>query len=245
MSEGSDPVIRVSGMSDVQPADFDTADYRSVLRRLTTLDEEAADLRVEAERWHEGRVAAADQAVREADDALRAAAAAAEQAQRDLEQVDARALGLWADYVHKVGAPAERYGRAMPVASIPRQRGERDATDYLDEVAAKVKYIPPPKPLTAGVKTLFGLFGFGGGLLGGLAFEALHRIGGTARQTGTWKDALPVVALVVLLASPVLAVVAAKKVADRRQVGLDTSTVATVLLIGLVTGGLVLAAMGL
>jgi hypothetical protein len=231
-------------MSEVQPADFETADYRSVLRRLTTLDEEAADLRVEAERWHDGRVAAADQAVRDADDALRAAAVAAETAQRELERVDARALGLWAEYVHKVGPVAERYGRTMPPASIPRQRGEREASDYLDEVAAKVKYIPPAKPLTAGVKTLFGLFGFAGGLVGGLAFEALHRVGGT-QQTGTWKDALPVVALVVLLACPVLAVVAAKKVADRRKVGLDTSTVATVLLTGLVTGGLLVAAIGI
>jgi hypothetical protein len=231
-------------MSEVQPADFETADYRSVLRRLTTLDEEAADLRVEAERWHDGRVTAADQAVREADDALRAAAVAAETAQRELERVDARALGLWAEYVHKVGPVAERYGRTMPQASVPRQRGEREASDYLDEVAAKVQYIPPPKPLTGGVKTLFVLFGFAGGLVGGLTFEALHRVGGT-QQTGTWRDALPVVALVVLLACPVLAVVAAKKVADRRKVGLDTSTVATVLLTGLVTSGLLVAAIGI
>src|SRR3954449_12719897 len=145
-------------MSDVQPADFETADYRSVLRRLTTLDADAADLRAEARRWHDARVAAADQAVREADEGLAGAARAAEQAQRDLEQVDARALGLWAEYVHKVGPVAERYGRTMPAASIPRQR-ERDAEDYLEEVAAKVKYIPPKRPLNVRVKGLFALFG--------------------------------------------------------------------------------------
>jgi hypothetical protein len=230
-------------MSEVQPADFETADYRSVLRRLTTLDADAADLRAEARRWHDGRVAAADQAVREADEGLARAARAAEQAQRDLEQVDARALGLWAEYVHKVGPVAERYGRTMPAASIPRQR-ERDAEDYLEEVAAKVKYIPPKRPLNVRVKGLFALFGLVSGLIGGLVFHALRQAAGNER-TGTWRDALPVVALVVLLACPVLAVVAAKKVADRRQVGLDAATVTTVLIAGLVTGGLVLAAIGI
>jgi hypothetical protein len=233
-------------MSDVQPADFATADYRSVLRRLTTLDEEAADLRAEAERWFDGRLAAADEAVRQADEAVRGAAEATVAAQRELERVDARALGLWAEYVHKVGPVAERYGRTMPAPAIPRQRTERDAGDYLDEVAAKVSYIAPPQPLNLGVKTMFGLFGAAGGLVGGLLFEALHKMAGSQQQqTGTWRDALPVVALVVFLACPVLAVVAAKKVADRRQVGLDTSTVVTVLLAGLAAGAIVIAAMGL
>ena len=231
-------------MSDVQPADFGTASYRSVLRRLTTLDADAADLRAEARRWHDGRVAAADQAVHEADQGLAGAARAAEKAQRDLEQVDARALGLWAEYVHKVGPMAERYGRTMPPASIPRQRGDRNAEDYLEEVAAKVKYIPPKRPLNLGVKGLFALFGLVSGVIGGLAMHALREAAGNER-TGTWRDALPVVALVVLLACPVLAVVAAKKVADRRQAALDAATVATVLITGLVTGGLVLAAIGL
>ena len=231
-------------MSDVQPADFETADYRSVLRRLTTLDEEAADLRAEAERWHDGRVAAADEAVRQADVALRDAERQEREAQRTLEEVDAKVAGLWLDYVHRVGPVAERFGRAAPQAVIPRQRGERDAADYLDEVATKVKYIAPPKPLTAGVKALFALFGLVAGLVGATAFHGLRQVAGT-EQTGTWRDALPVVALVVLLACPVLAVVAAKKVADRRQVGLDTSTVVTVLLAGLAAAAAVLAGVGI
>ncbi|MFC7274683.1 hypothetical protein ACFQS1_11875 [Paractinoplanes rhizophilus] len=231
-------------MSDVQPADFETADYRSVLRRLTTLDEEAADLRAEAQRWHDDRVAAADRAVGEADDNLAATAEAVSRTQRELEQIDARALQLWADYVHKVGPRAERYGRTMPPAAIPRQRGDRDAADYLEEVAAKVQYIAPPQPINFGVKALFVLFGLAGGLVGAGAFLGLRGLGGT-EQTGTWRDAMPVVALVVLLACPVLAVVAAKKVADRRSAGLDPATVATVLVTGLVSAGLIIAAVGL
>ena len=48
------------------------------------------------------------------------------------EEVDARAANLWSEYVHKVGSAAERYGRTVPPASIPRQRTDRDAGDYLD-----------------------------------------------------------------------------------------------------------------
>ena len=225
---------------DLQPADFRTADYRSVLRRLTTLDEEAAGLRAEAVRWHDERVTAADEAIRAADEAVRAARRAVAEAQRTLEEVDARAAGLWSEYVHKVGPVAERYGRTVPPAAIPRQRLDREAGDYLDEVATKVKYTAPARPLTGGVKLLFGVFGFLGGLAGVVLHQVLRESGGTA--TGTWKDALPVVALLVLLACPVLAVVAAKRVADRRGVGLDLSTVVTVLVVGLVTAGVVLTA---
>ena len=239
-SEGQEPMTQ----GDLQPADFDTADYRSVLRRLTTLDQEAADLRAEAARWHDGRVAAAAEAVRSAEEQLRATERAMVEAQRALEEVDARAADLWSEYVHKVGPPAERFGRTVPQPAIPRQRGDRDAADYLDEVATKVKYTAPARPLTFGVKTLFGLYGFAGGTAGAAAYQVLGQTGGatTSATTGTWKDALPVVALVVLLACPVFALVAAKRVADRRGVGLDLPAVALVLITGLATAALLVAA---
>ncbi|GAA0502403.1 hypothetical protein Ade02nite_37310 [Paractinoplanes deccanensis] len=224
----------------LQPADFETADYRSVLRRLTTLDDEAATMRAEAVHWHDERVAAAKQAIHNADEAVAEAEEEVKAAQRALEAVDARAAGLWSDYVHKVGPVAERYGRTVPPAAIPHQRSDRDADDYLDEVATKVKYTAPARPLTGGVKLLFAVFGFLGGVIGVILHQVLRENGGSA--TGTWKDALPVVALLVLLACPVLAVVAAKRVADRRGTGLDTSTVVTVLITGLVTAGILLAA---
>ncbi|GAB2575741.1 hypothetical protein Aab01nite_13980 [Paractinoplanes abujensis] len=224
----------------LQPADFETADYRSVLRRLTTLDEEAAVLRAEAEQWHEGRLAAADEAVQGAEQAVAEAKQAVSFAQRRLEEVDARAAGLWSEYVHKVGPVAERYGRTVPPAAIPRQRSDREAGDYLDEVATKVKYSAPARPINSGVKMLFAVFGFLGGVAGAIGNHVLRENGGGATD-GTWKDALPVVALLVLLACPVLAVVGAKRVADRRGAGLDAATVATVLITGLVTAGVLVA----
>jgi len=229
-------------MSEIQPADFDTADYRSVLRRLTTLDADAAALRAEAERWHDERVAAADQAVAAARTELAAAEAAVVEARRDLEAVDAKANNLWSEFVHKVGPLAERYGRTLPPAALPRQRGDRPASDYLDEVATRVSYVPPARPINTGVKFLFGVFGFLSGIVGVLAYQLLrHKTG--APQAGTWRDALPVIALVVLLACPVLAVVAAKKVADRRGVGLTAGAFGIVLLTGLITAVLFLAAL--
>ncbi|MCM4077652.1 hypothetical protein [Paractinoplanes hotanensis] len=226
--------------SGLRPADFATADYRSVLRRLTTLDDEAATQRAEAVRWHDGRLAAADQAVEEAGRAVQEAKRAVAAAQRTVEEVDARAAGLWSEYVHKVGPVAERYGRMMPPASIPRQRSDRDAADYLDEVATKVKYTAPARPITGGVKLLFTVFGFLGGVAGAILNHVLRQAGDTTTD-GTWQDALPVLALLALLACPVLAVVAAKRVADRRGSGLDATTVATVLITGLVTAGLLVA----
>ena len=60
---------------------------------------------------------------------------------------------------------------------------------------------------------------------------------------GDWAVALPVLALIVMLIGPVLAVFGAKRVADRRGVGLDAAAVATVLITGLVTAGLLWSAL--
>ncbi|MFI6072543.1 hypothetical protein ACIA5C_13230 [Actinoplanes sp. NPDC051343] len=229
-------------MSEIQPADFDTADYRAVLRRLTTLDDEAAGLRAEAERWHDERLTAADQAVAEARASLAEAEASVVEAQRGLEAVDAKANNLWSEFVHKVGPPAERYGRTLPPPAVPRQRGDRDASEYLDEVATRVSYVPPARPINTGVKFLFGVFGFLSGVVGVLAYQLL-REKAAGPGAGTWRDALPVIALVVLLACPVLAVVAAKRVADRRGVGLTAGAFGIVLLTGLITAALFLAAL--
>ncbi|MBB2944055.1 uncharacterized small protein (DUF1192 family) [Actinoplanes lutulentus] len=227
-------------MSELQPSDFERADYRTVLRRLTTLDQRAAALREEAERWHAERATAASDSVKEAEDEVRVARHAVREAQRDLETVDARAAGLWSEFVHRVGPAAERFGRTLPPASIPRQRSERGAQDYLDEVETRVKYTPPARPLTFGTTVLFGILGFAGGVLGVIGNTALRQTGEAAG--GDWHQAAPVVALLVLLACPVLAVVTAKLVADRRGVGLDTAAVATVLTTGLVTAGLLFTA---
>lgn len=228
-------------MSDLEPADLDRADYRVVLHRLTTLDQKAAGLRTEARLWYDQRKAAADTAVQDAKTELEQAERAVQKAQRDLEQVDARAAGLWSDFVHRVGPAAERYGRTLPPASIPRQRGEEhDAGYYLDDVANRVKYTPQPRPITLATKVLFGILGLIGGVLGVVGNLLVRRTGEAAG--GDWHQAAPVVALLVLLFFPVLAAVVAKLIGDRRGTGLDTASTVTVLVAGLATAGLLFAA---
>jgi hypothetical protein len=222
----------------------DNDDYRAVIRRLTTLDDEAAGHRAEAVAWHDSRVAAADEKVRSAGQAVRGAQQAVRDAQREHEEVDAQAAGLWSDFVHRVGPAAERFGTQVPEATIPRQRSELDAEHYLQEVATKVAYTPPARPLTGATTIVFGLFGFIGGAVGLAAYQLLRWAGRAAATTGMadWASALPVVALIVMLLGPVIAVAGAKRMADRRGVGLDAAAVATVLGTGLVTAGLLYAA---
>jgi hypothetical protein len=215
-------------------------DYRDVLRRLTSLDNEAAAHRTEAARWHDGRVAAVDDAVRAAEENVRAAEDAVRAAQRDLEAVDARAAGLWSEFVHRVGPIAERYGRTVPPPTVPRQR-DRNADDYLDEAATSVGYVPPARPLTSGTTALFALFGVAGGGLGAAAHQLLRRTGHATG--GDWHTALPVLALFALLLGPLLALLGAKRVADRRGVGLHAGAVATVLLTAVLTAAMVYAAL--
>lgn len=214
--------------------------YRDVLRRLTRLDDEAAAHRGEAVRWHDGRVAAADDAVRTAEENVLAAEQAVRVAQREREAVDARAAGLWSDFVHKVGPVAERFGRTVPPPTEPRQP-DRAAEEYLQEAASTASYVPPPRPLNGGTRLLFAAFGIAGGAVGAAAQELLRWSGRAAG--GDWATAAPVLALIVLLLGPVLAVVGAKRVADRRGTGLDATAIATVLVAGLLTAGVLLPAL--
>lgn len=211
-------------------------DYRDVIQRLTRLDNEAAAHRAEAVAWHDGRVTAADGRVRAAEQNVRAAQQAVRTAQRDLEEVDARVAGLWSDFVHRVGPTAERYGKQVPPPTIPRQRDGASAEDYLQEVATKVTYTPPARPLTGATTIVFTLFGFIGGTIGVAAYQLLRWAGRAAG--GDWASALPVVALIAALLGPVAAVAGAKRVADRRGVALDAGAVATVLIAGLITAAL-------
>jgi hypothetical protein len=215
-----------------------TPDYRSVVRKLTSLDEEAAAHRTEARAWHDSRALEADNAVRAADQRIREAQAAVRAARRELDEVDARVAGLWAEFAHEVGRAADRFGAQAPPPAVPRQL-DRDAEDYLQEAAATAAWTPPPRPLTGPASLLYAVLGALGGAFGLAAYSVLRWAGREAG--GDWAAGLPVVALVVALLGPILAVVTAKRVADHRSVTLDASAVGTVLIAALISAGLVLA----
>jgi hypothetical protein len=215
-----------------------TPDYRSVVRKLTNLDNEAAAHRAEARTWHDSRAIQADNAVRAADERIRETHAAWRAAQREREEVDARSAVLWAEFAHKAGRVAERFGAHAPQPAVPRQR-DRDAEDYLQEAEATAAWKPAPRKPTSGASLLYVVLGALGGAVGVAAWSVLRWAGREAG--GDWAAGLPVVALVVALLGPILAVVAAKRVADRGGTQLDASTVATVLIASLIAAGLVLA----
>jgi len=215
-----------------------TPDYRGVVRKLTNLDDDAATHRAEARSWHDSRAIEADNAVRAADQRIREAQAAVATARRELEEVDARAAGLWAEFAHQVGRVADRFGAQAPQPTVPRQR-DRRAEEYLQEAAATAAWAPAPRPLTGAASLLYAGLGALGGAVGLAAYLLLRWAG--REGGGDWAAGLPVVALVVALLGPILAVVTAKRVADRRDVQLDASAVATVLIAALISAGLVLA----
>ena len=215
-----------------------TPDYRSVVRKLTNLDNEAAEHRAEARAWHDSRAIEADNAVRAADARIREAQARLQAAQREREEVDARVAGLWSDFAFKAGRVAERFGPHAPQPTVPHQR-DREPEDYLQEAAATAAWKPAPRKPTSGASLLYVVLGALGGAAGVAAWSVLRWAGREAG--GDWAAGLPVVALVVALLGPILAVVTAKRVADRNSVPLDASAVATVLIAGLIAAGLVLA----
>lgn len=213
-----------------------TPDYRSVIRKLTQLDDEAATHRGEAHDWHDTRAAETDAAVDAAERRVAETHAEARAAQRRLEEVDAEVATLWAEFSAKAGRLADRFG-GRPQPAVPRQR-DRAVEDYLQEAVTTAAWTPAVKPLRAATLLYIGIGALGGAV--GLAAWSLIRWAGR-ESGGDLAAGLPVVALVVALLGPVLAVVTAKRVADRGDTPLDASTVVTVLGSALVTAGLILA----
>lgn len=208
-------------------------DYRTILADLTSLDDQAAAHRAEAQRWYTERIAAVDEAEQAAMQAREQARRRAQEAERELDEVSAHAAGLWSDFVHRTGPAAERFGRTVPEAVLPRQRDGRGPHDYLREVAGRLAYIAPARPLTSASQVLCALFGAVGGLCGYAAAHGLRVAG--VRAGGDWAVALPVVALIVMLIGPALGIAGAKRLADRRGVPLDATTLALVIFAGTAT----------
>ena len=215
------------------------ADYRAVLRRLTGLDDEAAALRAEAEQWCDARVADADEAVRAADDNVRAAERAVRDTQKKRDDLDARAAGVWSEFTHSIGGRADRFGRTLPEPSIPHQR-DRDAEEYLDEAKTLANATSQARRRAGESKTAFAVLGVVGGLAGVGAHQLLRWAGQEAG--GDWATALPVLALIVMLLGPVLALlIGGRRIAERRGTAPNIATIATGLIAGLLTAGLLYA----
>ncbi|GLZ00543.1 hypothetical protein [Actinoplanes sp. NBRC 103695] len=218
----------------------DDAGYRGLVRQLAGLAAAAAEDRAEAGQWHDDKVAAAADKLRAAEEDMHEAEQRYRAARKAREGIEAEVADAWNRYIHDTGGKAERFGRTAPEPAIPRQR-DRDAHEYLEQAAASARVkAAPARPLTGATTIMFAAFGFLGGACGVAAHQILRWAGREAG--GDWAVGLPVMALIVMLLGPILAVFGAKRVADRRGVGLDATAVATVLVTGLFTAALLWAA---
>jgi hypothetical protein len=209
--------------------------YSRLLRQLAELSARTQAQRAEAEQWYAGRRQAADRAVREAADALDAAQAELAAAREQAETVDAEAAHLWRTLGERLGLSRRRTG-APPV---PAQGPAADPVALLGAVRDLVELARKPGALPSSANPLLVLFGVLGAAVafavGAAARAAGHRYGGDLAV------GLPVLSLVATLLGPVVGLVPARLLADRRHATLGPRPMAVVCLAGVVTTGVLFA----
>ncbi|MCX5064737.1 hypothetical protein OOJ91_02480 [Micromonospora lupini] len=214
-----------------QPVSSET--YTAQLRRLAELTARVREQRAEAQTWYERQCAAAERAVTDAADEVRRAEEELVAAREEQEHVDAEVAHLWQQVrarlgVRRLGAPpTPTNGSAAgePVALLGRAR------DLLDRAGQ-------PGELPGSVNPLLALCGVVGAVVA-------YALGSGARALGVGYGGdlavgLPVLALVVTLLGPLIGLVPARVLADRRHALLGPRPITVVLGAGLVATALLL-----
>ncbi|MEV4824264.1 hypothetical protein [Micromonospora sp. NPDC049274] len=214
-----------------QPVSSDT--YTAQLRRLAELTARVREQRAEAHTWYERQCAAAERAVADADDQVRRAEEELVAAREEQERIDAEVAHLWQQVrarlgVRRLGAPpAPTNGSAAgePVALLGRAR------DLLDRAGQ-------PGELPGSVNPLLALCGVAGAVVA-------YALGAGARALGVGYGGdlavgLPVLALVVTLLGPLIGLVPARVLADRRHAVLGPRPITVVLGAGVLATALLL-----
>ncbi|MEV4494386.1 hypothetical protein AB0J84_01580 [Micromonospora arborensis] len=208
--------------------------YSAQLRRLADLTARVREQRAEAHTWHERQCAAAERAVAEAAEQLQRAEEELVAAREQQERVDAEVAHLWQQVRARLGArrlggppaPANGTGATDPVLLLGRAR------DLLDRAGQ-------PGELPGSVNPLLALCGVAGAVLA-------YALGAGARALGVGYGgdlavAMPVLALVVTLLGPLVGVVPARVLADRRHAVLGPRPISVVVGAGVLATGLLLA----
>ncbi|WP_433393507.1 hypothetical protein [Micromonospora sp. KLBMP9576] len=203
--------------------------YVAQIRRLAELNARLRAQRAEAHTWHAEQCAAAERAVAEAEAELRRAERELVDAREEQERVDAEVAELWQSLRDRLGGAGRRAGG--PPAPAAGATG--DPAVLLAGVRDLLNRTRQPGELPASVNPLLALCGVAGAVfayvLGGAARAAGERYGG---ELGV---GLPVLALVVTLLGPLVGLVPAKLLADRRHAVLGPRPMTVVLVAGLVT----------
>ncbi|WBB81148.1 hypothetical protein O7606_07145 [Micromonospora sp. WMMD882] len=206
-----------------------TESYAACLRRLAELTAQATARRAEAQAWHERQCAAAERAVREADEQVRRAEAEVTEATELVERVDAEATHLWQVLRGRVGAGGRRLGDPPGAA----RDASTDPMVALERVRELLDRTRQPGDLPGSTNPLLALCGVLGATVAYLMGLAARAAG--ARYGGDLAVGLPVIALVVSLLGPLIGLWPAKLLADRRHALLGPRAMTIVLVAGLLT----------
>ncbi|MGC4749954.1 hypothetical protein ACLQ28_30470 [Micromonospora sp. DT201] len=208
--------------------------YSAQLRRLADVTARVREQRAEAHAWHERQCAAAERAVAEAAAEVQRAEEELVDAREQQERVDAEVAHLWQQVRARLGArrlggppaPANGTGATDPVPLLARAR------DLLDRAGQ-------PGELPGSVNPLLALCGVAGAVVA-------YALGAGARALGVGYGGdlavgLPVLALVVTLLGPLVGLVPARVLADRRHAVLGPRPITVVVGAGVLATGLLLA----
>ncbi|SIM67116.1 hypothetical protein [Micromonospora cremea] len=215
-----------------QPVASET--YAAQLRRLAELTARVREQRAEAHTWYDRQCAAADRAVADAAGQVQRAEEELVAAREQQERVDAEVAHLWQQLRERLGAGARRLGG--PPA--PANGGATDPVLLLSRARDLLDRAGQPGELPGSVNPLLALSGVAGALLA-------YALGAGARALGVGYGGdlavgMPVLALVVTLLGPLVGLVPARMVADRRHAVLGPRPITVVLGAGLVTTALLL-----
>ncbi|WBB52780.1 hypothetical protein [Verrucosispora sp. WMMD573] len=209
--------------------------YTAQLRRLAELAARVREQRAEARDWYDQQCAAADRAVAESADEVNQAERELAAAREAQERVDAEVAVLWQELNSRLGGGGRRAG--APPMPAPEATG--DPVALLEGVRDLLRRTRQPGELPGNLNPLLALCGVGGGVLAYVLGAVARAL--AARNDGDLAVGLPVLALVVTLLGPVLGLIPARLIADRRHAVLSPRPVLIVVITGLTTTLLLLA----
>ncbi|MER7169663.1 hypothetical protein ABT336_26875 [Micromonospora sp. NPDC000207] len=208
--------------------------YAAQVRRLAELTARVHTQRQEAHTWYDKQCAAADRAVAEATEQLRRAEEEAEAARELLERVDGEAAHLWQQLRDRLGG-----GRRAGAPPGANRDASGDPVHLLQGVRELLDRVGQPGEMPSSANPVLAVCGVFGAVLA-------YALGAVAREFGESSGGdlavgMPVLALVVTLLGPLIGLVPAKRVADRRHAVFGPRPMAVVLIAGLACTALLLA----
>ncbi|SIR80291.1 hypothetical protein [Micromonospora avicenniae] len=209
-----------------QPVASET--YAAQVRRLADLSARVHAQREEAQTWHERQCAAARRAVAEAEEQVAHAERELAEARQLQERVDAEAAHLWQLLRERLGAAGRRLAGPPP----PTSGVDGDPVLLLGRVRELLDRTRQPGELPGSVNPLLAACGVAGAVLA-------YALGAGARAAGVGYGGdlavgMPVLALVVTLLGPLVGLVPARVLADRRNAVLGPRPITVVLAAGVV-----------